>query len=356
MTTEQPGAATVRAQLDEAARLFENLRRPFEESDLEWRVMWSKEYDNGPLILVTPYVRRPALINRFNQVCGLAGWATDARSSDGHISVGVGVYVAGRWVWRWDGTGPLDHDPSGKGLSRAEAGKGDFSNAFKRACEQFGCALYLRELKPLKAIVDDGGRYKAKVGNNTVRWHPPSIDGTPSYPGTIPGLDASEGGEVDPPPEPNNDGPLRQSGAQKPPRQAEKPKPPTPEEEAELIRDARAQLSRFMKDNRFMLYHLEALLQTHPKLKQRYPTPEKLGELGTIDDWRLLLEVKPQRWEGAPRELADTFPADPDRIMVLDGLMDTKGIDSSDRILIESAKSIGWNDAVEWWIEELEKR
>lgn len=353
-----------------AERLFALLREPFQAVDLEWRVMYSREPGNqheAPLILVTPYVNRPALINRLNQVCGIDGWQTAARHQDGHVSVGVGVWIppvitvgegpmaellaTGRWVWRWDGTGPLDHDPKGKGLSRAEAGKGDFSNAFKRACEQLGCALYLRELKPLRAIVSRNGRYKAKIGTEVYRWDPPGLEGTPSYPGEIPGHDTAEGGS------PSGNG---QAEPENPPK-ASAPKKLTEEEGQARIKSHRVQLSAWMRENRYELYHLEAVLATHPKLRIRCGTPDELGRLGGVEEWDELMattERRAPRWNDAPKELAKEFPTSPDRLQALEQLLDQVGhkVESSERILIEDAKKVGWSDGVEYWIEKLGER
>lgn len=333
-------------------RIFAALREPFQAVDVGWRVMWSRAPRNegeGPLILVTPYVNRPALINRLNQVCGLAGWQSDARVSGGHVYVGVGVLVDGTWVWRWDGTGLLDHDPDGKGLSVAEAGKGNFSNAFKRACEQLGLALYLRELKPMKAIINQNGRFKAKVQNVEYRWDPPRLEGTPSYPGEIPGFDAAEGGE------PTGNG----QAEPEPPPKATPPKKLEGEEKAARISALREQLRAWMEKERWKVYHLEAVLQTHPKLKVRCDTADKLGRLGDLEDWEVLLSTTERRaapWTDSWKALAKEYPASPDDLQRLDELMDQVQLESSERIHIEEAKTVGWNDAVLFWIEKLGAR
>lgn len=345
-------AAGESRRAEEGARLFASLREPFQAVDLGWRVMWKRAPDRegqGPLVLVTPYVNRPALINRLNQVCGLQGWQTDARVSGQHVYVGVGVLVAGEWVWRWDGTGFLDHDPDGKGLSIAEAGKGNFSNAFKRACEQLGCALYLRELKPLKAIINNNGRFKVRVGSTDYRWDPPGLDGTPSYPGEIPGFDAAEGGD----PTGNGQTPPDNPPVATPPKQLDE------EQKKARISQLREQLRAWMEKERYKVYHLEAVLQTHPQLKLRVETADKLGRLGSLEDWELLIattERRAGRWSDAPRELSKEYPASPDDLVRLDELMDQLKLESSERIHIEEAKSVGWNDAILFWIEKLGSR
>jgi hypothetical protein len=351
-----------------AEELYAALRKPFEAVDLEWRAMFTKDGDQGPLILVAPYVNRPALINRLNQVCGIDGWQSDARVSGGRVYVGVGVRVAspmmmhgvdiipggGRpeWVWRWDGTGMLKAE--GDHFSESSAGKGDFSNAFKRACEHFGIALYLREIRPMRAVIDRGGRYKSKVGQKVYRWEPPGLDGTPAYPGEIPGWDAEEGGErgssatdagdAEPEPGPKAAPPERLEGE---PAEAE-------------IQRCKDRVRSFMNTHRLRVYHLDAMVLTHPTLKLRYSSGSaELGRIGTVEDWQILDSLAGKnalRWDAAEKALAEEYPADPDRLAELDQLLDRVKVTGEERVVIAGAMTIGWNDAIEYWLTELGKR
>lgn len=335
-----------------AAELFAALRKPFEPSDLEWRAMFTKDGDQGPLILVAPYINRPALVNRLNQVCGIGGWQSDARASSGHVYVGVGILVEGAWVWRWDGTGLLEADPPA--FTASSAGKGNFSNAFKRACELFGVGTYLREIKPLRAIVQSNGRYKSKVGQKVVRWDPPGLQGEPSYPGEIPGWDREEGGE------PGANGSSAEPGEE--PKREPRPKGPaplTPEQQKAEIARCKDHVRAFVEKHRFMVYHVDAMVQVTSSLRERFHDARELGQKGAVIDWQVMANLADgngTRWEDACRQLAREYPTGPERLMQLDELMDRTKLEASERLQIESAKAIGWNDAIEYWIEELGKR
>ena len=330
---------------------LEDLARPFESADLEWRVMRSGSGQKGPWAIVTPYVDRAAIINRLNQVCGIGGWQSSTRFRDGHVSVGIGIRVEDEWVWRWDGTGNLEADPPH--FSQADAGKGDFSMAFKRACEHFGIALYLRELKDLFAIFNDNGRYRVKIGGQPLKWDPPGIEGTPSYPGQIPGGPSPTPSRSSSPTPPPNEPP---STDQPPSPPAE----PSSEDIEEQLKDAKLQVRAFMKDQGYRVYHLEALISLHKDLNQRFVSVDELGRKGGLQDWGVLLALcnpsRAQTWEEGPKKLAGEFPTGPDRIALLDKLQDSVQLDPKERLEIESQKGIGWNDAIEYWIQDLGQR
>lgn len=361
--------------------ILAGLLRRFEPSDLEWRAIYTRapQPDRGnpnPLVLIAPYVNRPSLVNRLNQVCGIDGWQTDTRVSGGHVYMGLGIRfpspwhgpvqdqlaqaVAPRppssyeWVWRWDGTGFLD---SSDKFSASDAGKGDFSNAFKRCCEMFGIALYLRELKAMKAILDPEGRYSSDIrGYKRQRWNPPGIQGTPSYPGVIPGWDATEGGEPDRPGNGN--------GEESDPTEGlpdEKPDPNKIDEEkaAQRLEELKSKVRGFMKRNGLYFYHLDAVVQRHPKLKARYAGAHEIIESGDMTDWtelEYLTRRNKSRWEEAPKELADEFPTGDERVKLLRELMKECRPSGPESVAINTAIATGWNDAVEHWIDELLSR
>lgn len=341
-----------------STELAERLRQPFEPADLEWRVTRSgmRNDGQGPWAVVAPYVNRAALINRLNQVCGLDGWQTDTRMQDGHVAVGVGIRVRHvydfqeqlvtdeAWVWRWDGTGHLEADPPH--FTPADAGKGDFSMAFKRACEQFGIATYLREVTDAFAIFNTEGRYRAKIGGKVHRWDPPGLEGTPSYPGTIPSAPAGSNGRSD-------------EGQEQNRKPAEKPEELTEEKREERIDQAREAVRAFMRRYKFKPYHLDAVVQVHEKLKMRYSSGDELASKAGLEDWLVLEDLTKRSkgiWEDAPKELAKDFPTGPERVELLRDLMKKTSPSSGERVTIESAISVGWNDAVEYWIAKLEER
>lgn len=150
------------------------LAEPFPVGDLQWRLLRSGEGDNGLWAICIPYVDSRAIMKRLDEVCGPANWQSGTQTAAGHVSVGIGIRVGGEWIWRWDGTGMLETNPS---LSAADAGKGDFSNGFKRAAVQWGISRYLYDVPELWAIINNrDGQFRGKTKKNKkFRWDPPEL-------------------------------------------------------------------------------------------------------------------------------------------------------------------------------------
>lgn len=164
------------------------LGAPFPVGQLRWRVVNAGQEEDGTIwCRVIPYVDARVIMERFDEVCGIDGWQTRAEGSEHHLRVGIGVRTdrveltaAGRleseWIWKWDGTGRMIATDR---RSAEDAGKGDHTNAFKRAAIQFGVTRDLLAVPALRAIVNSEGRYKGWVGekpNHTeFRWDPPEL-------------------------------------------------------------------------------------------------------------------------------------------------------------------------------------
>lgn len=154
------------------------LQEPFAPGELSWRLMRAGKNDRGVWAICVPYVDSRVIMKRLDDVCGPGGWQSEARTTEAHVAVGIGILVGDMWVWRWDGSGRIEPNPK---LSAADAGKGDFSNAFKRAAVQFGISRYLHDVPELFATVSqsDGrfrGTYKADGGKKvSFTWDPPAL-------------------------------------------------------------------------------------------------------------------------------------------------------------------------------------
>lgn len=329
------------------------LRAPVEAADLEWVPVYTRapQDGKGPLILVSPFVNRTAILNRLMQVCGPDGFATDARSSDGHLAFGIGIRIdraasntgeiESEWVWKWDGTGYLTPDPPH--FSADAAGKGDFSNGLKRCALLWGIGLDLKAIKALPATIASEGRFKTKIGNQVHRWEPPVLRGGPIRPGEVASLQGTR----------DNGGPAPQNNP------VEKPKPPTQAETATHIQQCKNDVRAFMHRFFYQGHHLDAIVATHAKLKVRFSSGHDLGQTGQLEDWILVQDLtvrNQQRWDQAPKELAKEFPTSEERVTMLRGLMKTTRPNNQESVLIESAISTGWSDGVEYWIEQLMAR
>ena len=149
------------------------LAEPFDLSDLEWRVARAGEKNGRVWAMALTYITARAIMDRLDDVCGPDGWQSEYRDLGGSLSCGIGIKVGKDWVWKWDGTG---HLASNSGLDSADAGKGDFSNALKRAGVQWGIGRYLYGLTESFAKVHDGGAFRGKTKEGkTFRWDPPAL-------------------------------------------------------------------------------------------------------------------------------------------------------------------------------------
>ena len=163
---------------------LERLAEPFDLSDLEWRVARAGEKNGKVWALILTYITARAIMDRLDLVCGVGGWQTEYRDIGGSLSCGIGIYsgseamigshlTANEWVWKWDGTG---HLATNDGLDSADAGKGDFSNALKRAGVQWGIGRYLYGLTESFATGHDHGAFKGKTKDGKwFKWDPPDL-------------------------------------------------------------------------------------------------------------------------------------------------------------------------------------
>lgn len=151
------------------------LATPFDLSDLEWRVSRAGEKNGRVWAMILTYITARAIMERLDAVCGVDGWQTKYRDIGGSLACGIGIWSKPevRWVWKWDGTG---HLATNDGLDSADAGKGDFSNALKRAGVQWGIGRYLYGLTESFAKVHDQGAFKGKTKEGKwFRWDPPDL-------------------------------------------------------------------------------------------------------------------------------------------------------------------------------------
>lgn len=152
----------------------------FEATELEWRVAQAGKGSNGVWAKVLCYVTARGIMDRLDAVCGPGGWQTRFEPSATGMSCGIGIRMPdGEWVWKWDGAG---HLAVNDGLSASDAGKGDFSNALKRAGYQWGIGRYLYKLDEAWAKVahkDDRGSRYGKLprdkGGDVFYWLPPEL-------------------------------------------------------------------------------------------------------------------------------------------------------------------------------------
>ena len=150
------------------------LREPSPPDDIEWRIAQAGEKNEQVWAKCLAYITARAIMDRLDDVCGPGDWQVEYREGAGHLQAGIGIKRNDEWVWKWDGTGLL---AATEGLSGTDAGKGDFSNAMKRAAVQWGIGRYLYKLPEGWAIVNDSGRFYASKSKKApaFHWDPPRL-------------------------------------------------------------------------------------------------------------------------------------------------------------------------------------
>ena len=133
------------------------------------------------------YVTARYAMDTLDDGVGPENWATDKyRDHTGQLYVGVGILCQGNlnpeWVWKWDTGDESDIEP----------GKGEFSDAFKRACVHWGIARDLYP-SPNKATA----KKKPSTTAKTVAKTKQVIDDTASPSDITVPVDAAVPGEVE---------------------------------------------------------------------------------------------------------------------------------------------------------------
>lgn len=149
---------------------LDDLKKPLSVENIDFRVGAVGGSKNKPWATILAYKDARVDIKRLNDVCGIDGWQRKNELIDGQLFCSVGVYSERikDWVWKQDvGT-----------ESYTEKEKGRASDAFKRACFNFGIGIELYELPVLFCWLNEGeffekdGKIKAssKLKPNSWNW------------------------------------------------------------------------------------------------------------------------------------------------------------------------------------------
>ena len=127
--------------------IIEKLSEKLDIKDIDWRVASINE--KGCQLLA--YKDARVDMKRLDSVCGALWQSEYKRDSKGVLQCGIGIYIAELkdWVWRWsNGT-----------ESFAEAQKGEYSDAFKRAGFMWGIGRELYDVPFTWVKFEDGEAY-----------------------------------------------------------------------------------------------------------------------------------------------------------------------------------------------------
>ncbi len=154
---------------------LEQLKQPFPEQEISWRVQSAWERDGRIGALVVPYLTNREIQERLDHVCGMAGWKNEFHEAPGGgvlcgISIWVEHEVGGEWVTKWDGAENTQID----------AVKGGLSASMKRAAAQWGIGRYLYSVPAAFAEISEKGAIRTVVKidgqKRTIRFDPPSLE------------------------------------------------------------------------------------------------------------------------------------------------------------------------------------
>ena len=149
------------------SKLLNQLRIPFPEEDIEWRVQQQGLSKGLPWALVLAYVTNRAIMDRLDEIVGPENWTNDfAQSPNGGVLCTLGVRVDDSWVYKTDGADNTE----------VERVKGGLSNAMKRAGVQWGIGRYLYKLPTTFAEFNASGKFKTRIEGDPYRWNPPKLE------------------------------------------------------------------------------------------------------------------------------------------------------------------------------------
>lgn len=129
-------------------QIQDELSKPLKGTDIELRMA---RMENGEAVLLA-YKDARVDIRRLNEVVGIFGWTRSHEMIDGknYCKVGIMNPDTGEFIYKQDvGT-----------ESKTEAEKGEASDAFKRACFNFGIGIELYDMPKIKVAPDPSKSYR----------------------------------------------------------------------------------------------------------------------------------------------------------------------------------------------------
>lgn len=116
-------------------------------------VKWKPQAVKGSRAMAIAYVSARAVMDRLDDVVGVAGWRDDYELlSDGSVACRLSVLIEGAWITKTD-VGSQSEQPDG-----GDRMKSAFSDALKRAAVKFGVGRYLYKLPHQWAEYDPAKR------------------------------------------------------------------------------------------------------------------------------------------------------------------------------------------------------
>ena len=137
--------------------MMERLQEPFDPKHIEWRVQRTLHTRNGWKAVVLAYVTNRAIMDRLDNVFGLANWQNEyVHWGDKGVLCRLKVKFGNEWICKEDGAE----------TTAVESVKGGFSASMKRAAVQLGIGRYLYNLEEVWVDLKEKGENFVKVQEN----------------------------------------------------------------------------------------------------------------------------------------------------------------------------------------------
>jgi hypothetical protein len=131
------------------------------EVEYKWKPQVCGEYGT----VMVAYVDARQCQDLLDDVCGQSGWQSRYEVINSNLFCGIGIKNENEWIWKYD-----------CGIeSSMEKEKGEASDAFKRACVQWGIGRFLYSLGTVKI---PSANYKSKKNSSgQLVYYPSKIKG-----------------------------------------------------------------------------------------------------------------------------------------------------------------------------------
>ena len=147
----------------------QQLKAPFPERDIEWRVARAGKSSNGEYAQVIAYVTARAIQDRLDEVVKPENWQNTVLITERGVISTISIRVGDEWISRSDGADYTDF----------EAFKGGISGALKRAGALWGIGRYLYDLEATYVGPVKNGKYRAEYKDGDTKrkfyWNPPPL-------------------------------------------------------------------------------------------------------------------------------------------------------------------------------------
>lgn len=144
--------------------MFEDLKMPFSEDELEWRILQSGKTNGKPWAKAAAYVDARAVQDRLDVVVGPENWKVEYQRLATGTMCRLWIKCGDEWVFKEDGA----DDPEW------ESFKGGISSALRRAASIWGIGRYLYSMpETFVQFVDKGVK--------GARWHKDKTTGESYY-------------------------------------------------------------------------------------------------------------------------------------------------------------------------------